>query len=178
MPANEPEELNGLHPAKLREILESFKKPEVVKAVSGPWRSRVRWQSGFRGRAYMRNHTVDLDEPTGLDATDMAASAHEHVLSAVGGCMMVGFVLNATKRGIRIDDLEIALEGSFDNIRKWAGVDDTGNPGYGGINAKVFVKADADEETLREIWRLAVEGSPVAQTVCRETPITTDFEVV
>ena len=52
------------------------------------------------------------------------------------------------------------LEGYFDNIRKWAGVEDEGNPGYGRISAKCFVRADADEATLREIWRLAVEGSP------------------
>ena len=91
------EKLNGLRPEKLNEILNSLKDPEVKKAISGPWRSRVRWETGFKGKAYTRTHTVDFDEPEGLDATDTAASAHEHILSAVGGCMMVGFVLNATK---------------------------------------------------------------------------------
>ncbi len=174
----QPEELNGLHPAKIKEIVESLKDPEVLKAVSGPWRARVQWQSGFKAKAYMRTHTVELDEPAGLDATDMAASAHEHILSAVGGCMMVGFVLNATKKGIKIHDLEIALEGNFENILKWAGLSKEGNPGYSAITAKVFVKADADEKTLREIWKLAVDGSPVTQTVARETKIITEFEAV
>ena len=119
-----------------------------------------------------------MDEPTDLDATDTAASAHEQLLSAMGGCMTVGFVLNATKRGIKIHDLEVAMEGNFENIRKWAGVEDTGNPGDGKITAKVFVKADADEATLRDIWRLAVEGSPVTQTVMRGAKLTTDFESV
>ena len=172
------EELNGLHPAKIKEIVESLKNPEVLKAVSGPWRARVQWQGGFRAKAYMRTHTIELDEPAGLDATDLAASAHEYILSAVGGCMMVGFVLNATKKGIKIHDLEIALEGNFENILKWAGLSNEGNPGYPAINAKVFVKADADEKTLREIWKLAVDGSPVTQTVARETKIITDFEAV
>ena len=63
----------------------------------------------------------------------------------------------------------------FDNIRKWAGVDD-GNPGYGSITAKVFVRADADEDTLKHIWKLAVEGSPVTQSVMRETKVTAEFE--
>ena len=171
------EELNGLHPEKLRKILDSFKEEEVFKAVSGPWRSRVRWQGGFRAKAYMRTHEIEMDEPTDLDATDLAASAHEQLLSAVGACMTVGFVLNATKRNIKIHDLEIAVEGTFDNIRKWAGVED-GNPGYGDIHAKVFVKADADEATLRDIWRLAVEGSPVTQTVTKGAGLRTDFEAV
>ena len=82
----------------------------------------------MRARAYMRNHQVDMDEPGDLTATDVAASAHEQLLSAVGSCMTVGFVVNATKQGVRIHDLEIAVEGYFDNIRKWAGVEDEGNP--------------------------------------------------
>ncbi|MEE9324131.1 MAG: OsmC family protein [Dehalococcoidia bacterium] len=174
----EQETLNGLHPEKINAILESLKQPEVLKEVSGPWRSRVVWQDGFRAKAYMRKHVVEMDEPEGLDATDLAASAHEQLLSAVGSCMTVGFVLNATKRGIKIHDLEIALEGHFDNILKWAGISETGNPGYRGIKAKVFVKADANEATLREIWKLAVEGSPVTQSVVRETEIIPEFEAV
>lgn len=176
--AKESEELNGLHPAKLREIIESLKNPEVLKTVSGPWRARVKWQGGFRAKAYMRTHAVELDEPAGLDATDLAASAHEYILSAMGGCMTVGFVLNATRRGIKIHDLEIALEGNFENILKWAGLSKRGNPGYPAIKAKVYVKADADEKTLREIWKQAVEGSPVSQTVARKTKIIPEFEAL
>jgi uncharacterized OsmC-like protein len=174
--STELEELNGLHPEKLREITDSFRDPEVLEAVSGPWRARVQWQGGFRARSHMRTHTVTLDEPDGLDATDTAASAHELILSAVGSCMMVGFVLNATKRGIKIHDFEIAVEGNFADIGKWAGVSE-GNPGYGGVTAKAFVRADADEATIRELWRLAVDGSPVTQTVRRETRVDTDIEL-
>ena len=149
--------------------------PEVLKGVSGPWKSRIVWQDGFRVKAYMRNHAVEMDEPGALDATDKAASAHEQLLSAVGSCLAVGFVLNATRRGIRIHDMEIALEANFDNILKWAGQCPTGNPGYRGITAKLFVKADADEATLRELWQLAYDGSPVTQSVVRGTPVTTEF---
>ena len=171
------ENLNGLPREKLNEVLESFRDPDVFKAVTGPWKSRIVWQDGMRAKAYMRNHVVEMDEPGDLTATDLAASAHEQLLSAVGSCMTVGFVINATKRGIKIHDLEIAIDGYFDNIRKWAGVAE-GNPGYGSITAKVFVRADADEETLKEIWRLAVEGSPVTQSVMRETNVTAEFEMV
>lgn len=172
-------ELNGLRPEKLQAILDSLRDdPAALKAVTGPWKSRVVWQGGFRAKAYMRKHVVEMDEPEGLDASDVAASAHEQLLSAVGSCMTVGFVLNATKRGVKIHDLEIALEGHFDNILKWAGHSATGNPGYPSIKAKVFVKADADKATLQEIWKLAVEGSPVTQTVARQTEIIPEFEAL
>lgn len=172
-------ELNGLRPAKVREILDSMRDdPEVLKAVTGPWKSRVVWQGGFRGKAFMRKHAVEMDEPEGLDATDAAASAHEQLLSAVGSCLMVGYVLNATQRGIKIDDLEIALEGNFNNILKWAGHAPEGNPAYASIHVKAFVKADADEATLKDIWKAAVDGSPVTQTVARPTEVVTEIEVV
>ncbi len=179
MAPQEAKTLNGLRPEKIQSILNSMRDdPEVLKAVTGPWKSRVVWQGGFKAKAYMRKHAVEMDEPEGLDASDAAASAHEQLLSAVGSCMTVGFVLNATKRGIKIHDLEIALEGNFDNILKWAGHSQAGNPGYPAIKAKVFVKADADEATLREIWKMAVEGSPVTQTVVRQTQIIPEFQAV
>ncbi len=172
-------ELNGMRPEKFQAILDSMRDdPDVLKGVTGPWKSRVVWQGGLKAKAYMRKHAVEMDEPEGLDAGDVAASAHEQLLSAVGSCMTVGFVINATKRGIRIHDLEVVLEGNFENILKWAGHSQTGNPGYPEIKAKLFVKADADEATLQDIWRIAVEGSPVTQTVARPTKITTDFEAV
>jgi hypothetical protein len=127
------ENLNGLPREKLIEVLESFRDPEVFNAVTGPWKSRVVWQGGMRAKAYMRNHVTEMDEPGDLTATDVAASAHEQLLSAMGSCITVGYIVNATKRGVRVHDLEIAVDGYFDNIRKWAGVEEEGNPGYGRI---------------------------------------------
>jgi hypothetical protein len=177
--AKTEKDLNGLRPEKIQQILASMRDdPDVLKAVTGPWKSRVVWQKGFKAKAYMRKHVVEMDEPEGLDATDSAASAHEQLLSAIGSCMTVGFVLNATLRGVEIHDLEIAMEGNFENILKWAGHSRDGNPGYNTIKAKCFVRADADEPVLREIWKAAVDGSPVTQTVARPTTILTEFEKV
>ena len=172
------ENLNGLPKEKLIEVLESFRDPEVFNAVTGPWKSRVVWQGGMRAKAYMRNHVAEMDEPGDLTATDVAASAHEQLLSAMGSCITVGYIVNATRRGVRVHDLEIAVDGYFDNIRKWAGVEEEGNPGYGRISAKAFVRADADEETLRDIFRLAVEGSPVTQTIRHANEVSTELEVI
>src|SRR5438128_9888989 len=96
----EEKELNGLTVSKREEFGNEIRtKPEAAKAVNGPWRTRVEWQGGLRAKAYMRNHVASFDEPEGLGSTDTAASAHEHVLSAVGACMMTGFVFHATWRG-------------------------------------------------------------------------------
>ncbi|HZY47624.1 MAG TPA: OsmC family protein [Candidatus Bathyarchaeia archaeon] len=171
--------LNGLEVPKLDQFVQDLKtKPDVAKAVNGPWRSRVEWQGGLKARGYMRNHVASFDEPEGLGATDTAASAHEHILSAVGACMMTGFVFQATRKGIKIHNCEIALEGTFGSILNWAGLSDEDTPGYPEIKAKMFVKADASPEALEKIWNEAWKRSVVTQTVAREVKITPSFEAV
>jgi len=179
MQETQQKSLNGLEPAKLDQFVQDLKtKPDVAKAVNGPWRSRVEWQGGLKAKGYMRNHIASFDEPEGLGASDTAASAHEHILSAVGACMMTGFVFQATRKGIKIHNCEIALEGSFGSILNWAGLSDEDTPGYPEIKAKMFVRADASPEVLEKIWNEAWKRSVVTQTVAREVKITPSFEAV
>ncbi len=175
----EEKDLNGLTVSKLEAFVSEIKsKPDAAKAVNGPWRTRVEWQGGLRSKAYMRNHVASFDEPEGLGATDTAASAHEHVLSAVGACMMTGLVFQATRRGIKIHNAEIALEGTFGDIKNWAGLTDENTPGYPEIKAKIYIKADADKATLEHLWNEAWKRSVVAQTVTRGAKIIPEFEAV
>ncbi len=179
MQQTQEKNLNGLQVSKLDQFVNDIKtNPEAAKAVNGPWRTRVEWQGGLKAKAHMRNHVASFDEPEGLGATDTAASAHEHILSAVGACMMTGFVFQATRRGIKIENCEIALEGTFGNILNWAGIDDEGTPGYPEITAKMYVKADADPKTLEGLWNEAWKRSVVTQTVAREVKITPSFEAL
>ncbi len=171
--------LNELDVSKLEQFVNDLKtKPDVVKAVNGPWHSRVKWQGGLKARAYMRKHVANFDEPEGLGATDSAASAHEHILSAVGACMMTGFIFQATRRGIKIHDCEIALEGTFGNIKNWAGLSDEGTPGYPEIKAKIYVKAEGDKKALEELWNEAWKRSVVTQTVAQGARINPEFEAL
>jgi uncharacterized OsmC-like protein len=167
--------LNGLRSDRIEQVVDSLRDPQQLEAVNGPWFAHVEWTGGFRAVATTRSHTIAYDEPEGLDATDTAASAHEHLLSAIGACITVGFVLNATRQGVAVERLSVDVDGTFDDIGRWAGLNDTGNPGYRGVRARVAVKADADDATLEGIWRKAIDGSPVLQSVARATPIEPEF---
>jgi len=172
-------QINGLDSSRIEQFVTDLKtKADVVKAVNGPWRSRIKWQGGLRSKAYMRNHTASFDEPDGLGASDTAASGHEHLLSAVGACMLTGFVFQASRKGIKIYDAEIALEGTFGNIKNWAGLEDSSTPGYPEIEAKLYVKADADKKIIKDLWNQAVKRSVVAQTVSRGAKITPSIDVL
>ncbi len=142
------------------------------------WRARVRWMGGFRSKAYVRNHTFYIDEPADLAGVDTAPNAVEYVLSSLGACLTVGFVLNATKKNIKIEDLEVSLEGRIDNILTFLGLSEEGHPGYREIVAKLYVKSPADKQTLEEVWKETLETSPVGNTLSRNVKIVPQLSMV
>lgn len=142
------------------------------------WRARVKWLGGFRTKVYVRNYEVTMDEPGDLAGSDIAPNAVEYVLTALGSCLTVGFVLNATKKGVRINDLEIAIEGDIDNILRFLGISEEGHAGYREITAKLYVRADAGEETLKELWQYTLETSPVTNSIVRPVRVKPAISVI
>ena len=66
----------------------------------------------------------------------------EYVLGALGACLATGFVLNASRQGIEIYDMEVVLDASQDNVFTFLGLGGEGHSGFDGIKAKLFVKSD------------------------------------
>ncbi len=173
------EKINGIDVDSLRELLRQAGTDKELVAKINRWSARVRWLgSGFNFRSYVRNHSFLVSEPSELGGPDSSPNAVEYVLSALGACYATGFVLNATKRGVRIRNLEIALEGEIDNILVFLGLSDQGHPGYRRVVAKAYVDADADEKTIKEIWEETVRTSPVGNTLTRNVEIVPEIKVV
>ena len=172
------DELNGLNLSKLEELVKTVVEQREKAEELNVWKSRVKWVGGFRAKAYVRDHTFTIDEPADLAGVDTAPNAVEYVLSALGGCFTVGFILNATKRRVRVENLEISLEGRIDNILTFLGLSKEGHPGYREIKAKLFVRADADPKVIEEIWSETLETSPVGNTLSRNVKIIPEVKVV
>jgi uncharacterized OsmC-like protein len=168
--------LNGLDVDAMRAALAAVSsQPQAARA---PKASRIRWLSGLQFKAYIRNHTFLVDEPAHLAGEDQSPNSVEYVLGAYGACLATGFVMNATKQGIEIHNLEVALESTQDNVFTFLGFDTQGHPGFDQITAKLYVQADADEATIREIWDHTVKTSPVHNSLTRSVTIKTDVDVI
>lgn len=137
------------------------------------WQCRVRWSGGMQCKVYCRNHSWEAGQPASFDVQDAAPSAVEYVLGALGACLAMGFQIHASRRGIQVEALEIALSGQIDNIFVFLGVEQQGHSGFRAITGTLYVRADAEEETLQEIWRHTVAVSPVTNTLVR--PVTLDI---
>lgn len=159
--------LNGVNVESLNKILEDVSKEKEKAKELSVWRARVRWLGGFKTRAYMRRHSLDIDEPADLAGIDTAQNAVETLLASLGACISTTFILVASKRGIKIDNLELAIEGHIENILVFLGIEKDGNPGFSNIEVAIYVKSDADEDILKEILDESMKSSPVVNTLLK-----------
>jgi uncharacterized OsmC-like protein len=160
-------ELNGLDLGVMQTLVQTIQADASAAEPYNEWTARVRWQGGFKAQAIVRNHTFLIDEPADLVGKNEAPNAAEYLLGAYGACLTTGFVLNATKRGVRLRNLEVTVDGRIDNILTFLGMSDTGHPGYREIVAHAYVDAETDDKTLREIWDETVASSPVGNSLTR-----------
>lgn len=168
--------LNGIDVDEFNEALQLV--AQQPGAHRAPKASRVRWMGGMKLKVGVRNHSFIVDEPPHLKGDDTAPNAVEYVLGAYGACLATGFILNATKRGIEIHNLEIALDSTQDNAFSFLGINDAGHSGMDNIRAKLYIQADADEATLHEVWEHTLRTSPVGNSLIRPVTITPEIAVL
>ncbi|MEX2236184.1 MAG: OsmC family protein [Dehalococcoidia bacterium] len=168
--------VNGIDMDAFEEALAKVASTEG--AHKGAKSSRVRWLGGVKLKCHVRNHTFMVDEPPHLAADDEAPNAVEYVVGALGACYATGLILNASRQGIKLRNLEITVETTQANVFKFLGINDDGHPGIDSVRVKAYVQADADEQTIRKLWERTVETSPVGNTLTREAPITTELSIL
>lgn len=175
MTTDEHKILNGIDVDEFDDALRQVAaQPAAARA---PKTSRVRWMGGMKLKVGVRNHSFVVDEPPHLKGDDTAPNAVEYVLGAYGACLATGFILNATKRGIEIRNLEIALDSTQDNAFSFLGINDDGHSGMDNVRAKLYIQADADEATLLDVWDHTLRTSPVGNSLTRIVNVTPEIAV-
>lgn len=88
-------------------------------------KARTVCESGFRNMTYVRDLAPMLvGEPPALLGDDSAPNPSETCLAALGSCISVGLLANATHRGVTLTKIEVEMEGDIDISAVW-GVGDT-----------------------------------------------------
>jgi uncharacterized OsmC-like protein len=171
--------VNGLETEKLMEVVGEVKRNwEKGRTV---WKASTKWLGGFKVQTCSRDFTLLADEPEMLCGTNTASNPVEMILQAYGACLTIGYAMNAAVRGIRIDDLNIELDGEID-LPGFLGLEPPEKmqmdklPGFKMIRARVTVKADADKKTLKELHDHVVRTSPVGITLSRPVNVQTTLE--
>ncbi|MBA4116452.1 MAG: OsmC family protein, partial [Rubrobacter sp.] len=119
-----------------------------------------------------------IDEPPNLLGTDTAPNPSEAALAALGSCISVGLMSNATARGVTLYEISIELEGDIDTGAVW-GTGNTGedvSAGFTAVRVKTTLKGDASPEELADMEKTAVRWSPVVNTFTNPVAFSTEVE--
>ena len=132
--------------------------------VTTQWKGQTRSESTVESYTYAgdvipRSFTIIADEPVELLGTNSAPNPQELLMSAVNACMMVGYVAQASVRGINLDDCRIETEGELD-LRGFLGLDEKIPPGYRRLNYTVWLEGDGTREQYEEIHQAVMSTSP------------------
>ena len=172
----------GFDREQLAGLIEAIKEnPEIARTV---WRAKTRWRQGFQSEATIPReggpgYTIPMDEPAALGGSDTAPNMVEMVLGAYGCCLTTGLVAGAWARGIKLEGVEIELEGDID-LRSFLGLKDPDelSAGYSDIRAKVTLNAPGTTpEQLQELYRQVVRTSPVGSTIARSVGLRTELAI-
>ena len=173
---------NGVDTGPLFPTLELLKeKPELARFQ---FRASNRWIDGAHNRSIIKDFhgagqedtsrakafVVDAGEPAILLGSDTGPNPAEYLLHALAACLTTTLVYVAAARGVRLTEVESALEGELD-IRGAFGLSDTHRNGFEKIQAHFTVKGDASDEKLREVVERAQQRSAVFDMVTNGVPV-------
>lgn len=148
--------------------------PEAGKTV---WKASTKWHGGFRSEARIRDFIIGMDEPKALGGSDTGPNMVEVVLGAYGCCLTTGYAANAALQGIKLEDIQIDLEGDLD-LNGFFGLKDPQQccPGYTNVRAKVTLKAPtATPEQIAALHEAVMKTSPVGAILERQIQVTTEL---
>lgn len=166
--------LNGWNVQAMTEAVEGVRQqPDAGKLT---WRSRIAWDGGFGldahtleieqlGQRMPRRFTLRGDHPPELLGDNTGPTAIETLLAALGACMAGTFAAQATARGVKLDALELEVEGALD-LNGFFGLQPV-RPGLSEVKLAYRVKSDAERKTLQEILEATRAHSPVFDSVAK-----------
>lgn len=164
---------NGISTAGLAELADEINRDPAQGRVS--YGVGLEWRSGMRAQVealpmqvgdqrVSRGMRWEIDEPRQLGGSNHAPNPQEYLLGGLAGCLMVGFMVGASVRGIQIERLAIEVHAGLD-LAGFLGVREDAPVALDGVCYTMTVAADASEAVLEELRELAQAHSPNAMSL-------------
>lgn len=150
----------GSAPDAEKEALEKDKQ----EARKYEWRLRARSTGHLRSTIYARNFSFDVGQAASFEEKDAHPCALEYLFGALAGSLTTAFATDCARENLEIDDIELTLTGTLDNVLAHMGLED-GDPSVHHIECKCFASTFADEDQVRMVWEQTVRRSPIVSTL-------------
>jgi len=177
-------QLNGVNTEGLFATIDAVRQqPELGRFQ---FRTTTRWISGTHNRTTVngfhgaggeqqREHAfdIDADHPAVLVGEDHAPTPAEHLLQALGSCLMSGLANIAAARGIELGEVTARVEGDI-NLLGILGLDEGVRNGFEGVRVTFHVQGDAEPEQLARLVEQARRRSAVYDVLTNGVPVSID----
>ena len=135
----------------------------------------AKWQGGVNttiethnqkvgSKEVVKNYSFNIGEPEELLGENKTPTPQDYLLGGLAGCMMVGFVVGASNKGIKLEDVQLHITGELD-LRGFLNVDNTVPIGFDKINFQFEVKGDGKQEDYDELIKNVQQFSPNYRTI-------------
>lgn len=165
--------LNGIDLDGLQQYtaLISQKEEEAISSYG----ITAKWQGGVKSQIATHNQTIGskeivkdfkfvIGEPKELLGDDSFPTPQDFLLGGLAGCMMVGFVIGATQKGIKLESVELKIEGDL-NLRGFLNVDKKAPIGFAEMHFKFDVKGNGTQNDYDKIIKDVQNFSPNYRTI-------------
>ncbi|PIQ16323.1 MAG: osmotically inducible protein C [Flavobacteriales bacterium CG18_big_fil_WC_8_21_14_2_50_32_9] len=122
----------------------------------------------FEGKT--RQFNLVIDEPEALGGNDSAANPVEYLLAGYAGCLNVVYNLVAQEIGIKINQLDISINGDI-NPEKFLGISDKERAGFQSLNVFIEIETNGTHEQEQQLIATAKDRCPVNDNLANPTPI-------
>ena len=112
----------------------------------------------------VKDFNFTIDEPNELLGSNSFPTPQDYLLGGMAGCMMVGFVVGASTKGIKLDSVKLEIKGAL-NLRGFLNVDATAPIGFDEIQFNFDVKGNGEQEQYDEIIKNVQQFSPNYRTI-------------
>jgi len=150
--------------AVMAEVSKDPAQGKVKFQVSTHWKGGAKSETHvdsyqLAGKKIQRTFRIPIDEPLELAGSNTAANPQETLMAAFNACMLVGYVVGSSMKGIELEKLEIQTAGELD-LRGFLGLDASVKPGYDEIQYTVRIKGNGTPEQFQEIHDTVMVTSP------------------
>lgn len=175
------DELNGINTQILNTAFDSMRYADRAKVT---FSAKSEWNGGFSvtttskdfrmgGQNVQRNreYKMQYDYPIQFSGKGTGPTVCEACMGALGACLAQTIVGHATSRGIKIDSINIVVEGDLD-MRGWTGISNDVRPGAQQLRVKMNIKSDsASSEEIIELYGIGKRFSPAFDTITNGTSV-------
>lgn len=119
----------------------------------------------------IKNFSYTIGEPEELLGNNAYPTPQDYLLGGMAGCMMVGFVILASDKGIQLENVELRIIGSLD-LRGMLEIDSTASVGFEELQFHFDVEGSGSQEEYDEIIKHVQKISPNYRTISDPVKVT------